>query len=106
MSSSLVTTPATDSYQTFACPSSARVRITVSNAPILWKRGQGFPGAVYEAEESLLPGLYSFDEDCDVIQFKSQLPVASLPVPPGAPKVSIATRNAAELGQGGGGGDG
>ncbi|HWW67310.1 MAG TPA: hypothetical protein VNY83_04950 [Solirubrobacterales bacterium] len=106
MSAALNNFTAPDAYNdrvgTLICPASVRVRLQVNNQAIFWQRGHQVPGGGVnwsEAEEFLLPGLYSFDETCEATRVRAAIPGAQLPAGSAQAQVTIATRTAKELGE-------
>lgn len=82
------------------CQETTRVRISVANQSIFWRRGHGLAGGnvgSWEPEEELPPGIYSLADSCDAIQVRAAVPAASLPKSKQPAQVSISTRTAAEL---------
>lgn len=103
MSAALNNITAPDNYtagSTLACPKTARVRLVVNNNSIYWRRGRqpaGGGGIFYEAEEFLLPGVYSLDEICEVVQIRAAIAAAKLTSEEKVAQVTVTTRTAEEL---------
>jgi hypothetical protein len=105
VSGSLPNVTAPDAYGTtgtLSCPATARVRLLVNNNGIWWRRGvrpPGGGGVFYEAEEFLIPGLYSLDELCDLIQVRAAIPLAKIAEGESQAQVTVTTRTATEIGE-------
>jgi hypothetical protein len=88
------------------CQDAVKVRISVNNQAVYWRRGHGLVGGSvgdWEAEDYLPPGLFSLAEACDAVQVRAAVPAATLAAKeaetgkevPQA-KVAVQTRTAGE----------
>lgn len=99
---------APDSYDgtgLIPCPNSGRVRMFVNNQSVYWRRGFQVPGGAgvrWEAEEFLIPGIYSFNDRCDMVEVRAALTLAEVEALEGEQQqaqITIATRTLDELTQ-------
>jgi hypothetical protein len=55
------------------CPGTVRLRVHIDNAGVLWQFAEADPTPRWgeHPEATLLPGVYSLDQSCDAVRFRS-----------------------------------
>jgi hypothetical protein len=79
MSYTLVNEPTVDAFPelgqgcSLACHGAVKLRVHIDNAGALWQYARGTaPAAQFDQPEAtLLPGVYTLEQRCDAVRFKS-----------------------------------